>query len=168
MSQFGFKGTGKVLIDILDDAGAETGLQLKGNCKSFTITGDSETEEVTSNDRDGFGEVLFSDTLPKPHKADFVFNGFDIELFAMGFGGVATTLTQTAGSTGGTPIAITAIADRFVETGKRKISNLVVKDETDATTYTLGTDYIFNERLGMICALSTGGIGDGGRPPCGV
>ena len=161
MSQFGFKGTGKVFLDILDDSGLPTGLQLKGNCKSFSIKGDSETEEITSTDRDDFGTVLFSDTIPKPHTVDFVFNGFDIELFAAGFGGVSTTLTQASGATGGSPIAVTAIADRFVEIGKRMISAVVVKNVTDATTYVLGTDYTINERLGMICALSGGSIGDG-------
>jgi len=161
MNQFGFKGTGKVFIDVLDDSGAATGLQLKGNCKSFSIKGDSDTEEVLSNDRDDFGTVLFSDTIPKPHTVDFVFNGFDVELFAMAFGGVTTTLTQASGATSGTPIAVTAIADRFVEIGKLMISDVVVKDVTDATTYVVGTDYTINTRLGMITALSTGGIGDG-------
>ena len=160
MSKFGFKGSGKVLLDILDENGNETGLQLKGNCKSVTIKGDSDTEEVTSNDHEDFGTVLFSDTIPKPHTVSFVFNGFDVELFALGFGGVATTLTQSAGSTGGTPIVIAAISDRFVSVGKLMISDVVVTNEAGDTTYVLGTDYTINPRLGRICALSTGSIAD--------
>lgn len=160
MRQFGFKGAGKVFLDILDDSGAPTGLQLKGNCKSFSVKGDSDTEEVLSNDHEDFGTVLFSDTIPKPHTVDFVFNGFDVELFAAAFGGVSTTLTQSSGETSGTPIVLTAIADRFIEIGKRMVSAVVVQDATDTTTYVLGTDYEVNERLGLIRVLPTGSIAD--------
>ena len=39
---FSFMGNSNVLIDVLTDEGASTGLQLKGNCPSLTIKGDSE------------------------------------------------------------------------------------------------------------------------------
>lgn len=161
MNQFGFKGSGKFLMDLFDNAGNSTGLQLKGNCKSISIKGDSDTEEITSTDRDDYGVVLFSDVLPKPHTIDFVFNGFDVELFAAAFSGEASTSTQTSGSTGGTPISIVAKLDRFVEVGHRMISAVVVKDSAGTTTYTEGTDYTVNPRLGVIQALSTGSITDG-------
>lgn len=161
MNQFGFKGSGKFLMDLFDNAGNSTGLQLKGNCKSISIKGDSDTEEVTSTDRDDYGVVLFSDTLPKPHTVDFVFNGFDVELFAAAFSGDASTSTQTSGSTGATPIEIVADLDRFVEVGHRMISAVVVKNAAGTTTYVEGTDYTVNTRLGLIQALSTGAIVDG-------
>lgn len=159
MSQFGFKGSGKFLMDLFDDAGNSTGLQLKGNCKSISIKGDSDTEEVTSTDRDDYGVVLFSDTLPKPHTVDFVFNGFDVELFAAAFSGTASALTQSTGTLADQNITLTP--DRWVECGKRMISSVVLKDPTGATTYAVGTDYEVNPRLGLIMALSTGTIADG-------
>lgn len=159
MKTFAFKGSGSVLLDIFDDTGLATGLQLKGNCKEISIKGDSETEEITSTGRDDYGVVLASDTISKPHTVSFVFNQLDIELFATGFSGISTTLTQSSGSL--TDQNIVLFADRWVECNKRMISSVVLKDSTGTTTYTLGTDYEINERLGMILALSTGTIVDG-------
>jgi hypothetical protein len=147
-------------MDLFDSSGNSTGLQLKGNCKSISIKGDSDTEEVTSTDRDDYGVVLFSDTLPKPHTVDFVFDGFDVELFAAAFSGEASTSTQASGSTGASPIEIVANLDRFVAIGKRMVSAVVVKNSAGTTTYVEGTDYTVNARLGMIQALSTGSITD--------
>lgn len=156
MNFFGFKGSGDCLIDIFDDAGMPTGLQLKGNCKNITIKGAGEIEEMIGFGRDNYGMVIESDTSPKPHTVSFVFTQLDAELFAAGFSGLSTTLTQTVGTLADQ--AITLLSDRWVECGKLMISEAVVKDPTGATTYTLGTDYEVNARLGMIKALSTGTI----------
>lgn len=158
MRAFAFRGSGNVLLDIFDDAGLPTGLQLKGNCKDISIKGDSDTEEITSNGRDDYGTVLASDTLPKPHTLTAVFNQLDVELFAAGFSGVATTLTQSSGTLADHDIAL--ILDRWVECGKRMISSTVLKSPDGATTYTLNTHYQVNPRLGMIQALSSGPIVD--------
>jgi hypothetical protein len=158
MSAFAFRGSGNVLMDIFDDDGLPTGLQLKGNCKDISIKGDSDTEEITSNGRDDYGTVLASDTLPKPHTLTAVFNQLDAELFAAGFSGLSATLTQSTGTL--TDQNITLILDRWVECGKRMISSVVLKDSSSVTTYT-ATDYEVNPRLGMIKALSTGTIVDG-------
>lgn len=158
MSAFAFRGSGNVLMDIFDEDGLPTGLQLKGNCKDISIKGDSDTEEITSNGRDDYGTVLASDTLPKPHTLTAVFNQLDIELFAAGFSGVATTLTQSSGTLTDQEIILTL--DRWVECGKRMISSVVLKDPSGATTYTLA-HYEVNPRLGMIKALPAGTIVDG-------
>ena len=63
---FSFMGNSNVLIDVLTDEGASTGLELKGNCPSLTIKGDSERIEQLGAGRDDFGQVIASVTFPKP------------------------------------------------------------------------------------------------------
>jgi hypothetical protein len=158
MSAFAFKGAGKVLMDIFTAAGESTGLQLKGNCKEISIKGDSDTEEITSNDWEDYGTVLASDTIPKPHTVTFVFNQLDAELFAAGFSGVSTTLTQTSGTI--TDQDVVMRLDRFVEIGKRMISAPVLKHTSGTPSYVLDTDYEINPKLGLIQAKTGGAITD--------
>ncbi len=102
---------------------------------------------------------LASVSLPKPMKATIKFAQLSQTLFAAAFFGTNTAYSQTA-ATGKTAV-ITAIEDRFVELGVHMISNVVVKDSTEATTYTEGTDYTVNPRLGMIRAVPGGNISAG-------
>lgn len=64
----------------------------------------------------------------------------------------------------GTDVAandIVAFHDKWSPMPHIGISSAVVKDDSDTTTYVVGTDYIVNESAGTIMALSTGSIGDG-------
>jgi hypothetical protein len=87
------------------------------------------------------------------------FNQLDQALFAMAFFGTTSVFTQAAGEL--TDLPMVTIADRFVETGKLKISDVVVKNEAGTVTYDPGDDYEISETLGMIKALSTGAIAAG-------
>jgi len=156
---FSFMGNCNVLIDVLTDEAASTGLQLKGNCTSLAMTGDSERIEQLGTGRDNFGQVIGSATFPKPMALSFNLDQMDQEMFAMAFFGTNSVFTQASGSLAAE--AVVTVEDRWVEVGKLKISNVVVKDATDATTYVEGTDYEVNTRLGAIQALSTGSIGSG-------
>lgn len=157
---FSFIGAADAYIDVLTDEGVRTGLELKGNCTNFTPKPDSERKEQTGNGRANFGQVLASATLPKPMTAKITFNQLDATLFAAAFFGTNTALTQTAGNI--TPaVAVTIIHDKWVDTGVMMLNEPVFKDATDTTTYTEGTHYQVNKRLGMIKVLSTSPITDG-------
>lgn len=158
MSFFGFKGSGDVLIDIFDNAGAPAGLQLKGNCKEFKLKGDGEIEEMIGFGRDNYGQVIESDTSPKPHTVSFLFSQLDVELFAAGFSGVASTLTQSSGALAAQ--VMTMRLGKWVESGKLMISNPVLTNSEATTTYVLGTDYAINPRLGLVLATLGGAITD--------
>lgn len=156
---FGFKGSGDVFLDILDDEGKSTGLQMKGNCREMSIKADSEAEELVGFGRDNYGQVIESDVSIKPHQVTFVFNQLDAELFAMAFSGVSLGLSQSAESL--TDEEITLFEDRWVECGKRMISETALKSEDGTTTYELGKDYEVNTRLGLIRAVPGGEVSDG-------
>lgn len=164
MTAFSFIGAADAYVDLLTDEGVRTGLELKGNCTQFIPKPDSDRKEQTANGRSKWGQVLASVTLPKPMTAKITFNQLDAQLFAAAFFGTNTTLTQTSGSVAsGSPQEVTTIPNKWVEIGKYMISDVVVKDAaTGAITYTLGTHYEINTRLGMIKAISgaAGGIAD--------
>ena len=156
---FSFIGAADAYVDVLTDTGESTGLELKGNCSEFSPKPDSEVKEQTATGRSNYGQVLASVTLPKPMTATVTFNQIDAQLFAAAFFGTNSELTQSEDALSAENV--TTIADKFVEVGKYMISNVVVTDPTEVTTYVEGTDYEINTRLGMIKALSTGSITDG-------
>lgn len=157
---FSFLGAADVYMDILDDNGNPTGLALEGDCSQFTPKPDADRKERTGHGRSNFGQVIASSVLPKPMTATIVMAQLSQKLFAAAFFASSAAYSQVAGAIAAA-IPITAIADKWVEIGLHMISNLVVKDETDTTTYVLGTDYEVNTRLGMVKALSTGNIANG-------
>ena len=153
---FAFWGLGDLLIDILTDDGAETGLQLKGDCPSMSIKTDAEIKELLGHGRTNDGQVLASVVRAKPATMSFTLGQVDQDAFAMAFFGTNAAFTQAA-----TPLVdspVTTIEDRWVEIGKMRLSSVVVENTGGTVIYVLGTDYELNERLGMIMALSTGAI----------
>lgn len=162
---FSFMGNSNVLIDVLTDEGASTGLQLKGNCPSLTIKGDSERIEQLGTGRDNFGQVIASVTFPKPMSLAFTLDQVDADMFAMAFFGTNSTFTQSSGTVSEAQ-EITSIPDKWVPLGKYMVSDVVVKDEaTGLVTYVAGTHYELNPRLGLIKAIkgADGGITDNAK-----
>lgn len=73
--------------------------------------------------------------------------------------------SQSAGSVpAGTPESLVVDASLIVTLKYRDVSNVVVKDQTDAVTYVAGTDYTISPadaKAGRIVILATGGIHNG-------
>lgn len=145
---FSFFGSGDVLVDPLTSAGVQTGLQLKGECPDVSVKIDGDIEEQTGSGRDNFGQVVGSVSIPKPGAASFTFTQADIEMFAMVFYGTGAVMTQSSGT--GVAVTLDVKPGRWVEMGKFRTSNEVVKNIAGDVTYVLGTDYEINARLGLI------------------
>lgn len=154
-----FLGGGDLYIDRLTDAGVSQGAKLGGNCTQFALIPESEIKEQTGKGRDNYGQVIASATLPGKTSIKLTLNQLDAENLAIAFLGSVTAASQASGTL--SAAEVTAIQDRWVEIGKEQLSNVVVQDSTDTTTYVLGTDYELNARLGLIKVLSTGSIGNG-------
>ena len=91
-------------------------------------------------------------------KATITFTSSEIspEMLSRAYMGTKATVTQAAG----TAVAqvLTNIAfDTFYDTGIVKITQMVVKDSTDTTTYVEGTDYTYDKNTGYITFLASGG-----------
>lgn len=157
-----FLGAGDLYFDRLTDAGVPQGAKIEGSCTQFALNPESEIKEQTGRGRDNYGQVIAAATLPGKTNIKVTLNQLDAQNLAVAFLGDVVAGGQEAGSiAAGAPAVVTARLDRYVEIGKEVLSNVVVKDATDTTTYVAGTDYIVHARLGMIKVLSTGAIVNG-------
>ncbi len=155
----GFLGSGDLYMDRLTAAGVSTGKKLVGNATVFSLKSESERKELTGKGKSNYGMVLDSVALQQPGAVEVEINRLDQETLAMVFLGEASVETITGSTV--TDEAVSAIHDAFVDLAQRNISSVVVQDETDTTTYAIGTDYELNTDAGMIKVLSTGSITDG-------
>ncbi|MDW7643450.1 MAG: hypothetical protein SCI25_00245 [Desulfuromonadales bacterium] len=156
-----FLGGGDLYFDRLTDAGVSQGAKIAGATTKFALNPESELKEQVGRGRDNYGQVIASATLPGKTNISITLNQLDAANLAVAFLGDVTVGQQASGSIlVGSPVAVAAIHDRYVEIGKEELSNVVVKDDTDTTTYVEGTDYVLHARLGMIKVLSTGSIAD--------
>lgn len=156
-SPIGLIAAGDLYMDFLDSNGNSTGFQLAGNCKKFAPKVETETKENKLNGRDTFGQTAESFTRITGSSLSMTFNRYDPQILAAAFMGSAVDMAAAAGPY---TASITAIKDRWVETGYTGLDTCVVKDATDTTTYVAGTDYEVNKRTGMIKALTTDLDGD--------
>jgi len=156
---FGFIGAADAYIDILTDAGEPTGLELKGNCKSFEPKPAADRKELISTGKHTYGQVLHSVVLPQPMTANIVFDQLDQDLFQAAFFGSTVAFNQAAGSI--SDQELTVAAGKWVEVGKMRLSAVEVTDKTGTTTFVEGEDYEVNAGLGMIKAIVGGDIEDG-------
>lgn len=155
---FALMGAGKVHIDVLTDAGAATGLAIKGNCTKMSVKPDSELiEEYGASDTDLY-QTIASAVVPKPTTSESEFNFLDADLFAMAFMGTNSALTQSAGSVAAPGVDLVTIADKMVQVGKYKIADVVITNSAGDVTYVKDTHYEVNSRVGGITALSSGTI----------
>lgn len=155
-----FLGSGDVQLALLTAAGAFQGYDDAVNATKFELKVESETKEAKARGRDNDGQTLASAVRITGSKISLVFNGSTPSLFAAIFLGDAVKLTGVGGT--GTAEVVTALEDKWTPVTNigSGISDVVVKDATDTTTYVEGTDYTVDLVTGMIKALSTGSISD--------
>lgn len=158
-----FLGEGDLLVDLYDDVSlvwADAWSEL-GEASKFAIKPNSERLERESRARNKRGQVIASVALTKPAEIEIVLGEVNSQTMRLAFQATASALAQGAGTM--VDQAVTAKLDAWVPIGFRNITaaGLTVQDVTDTTTYVLGTDYEINYRLGMLRALSGGGIAGG-------
>lgn len=168
-----FLGGGDLYIDRLTSAGAVQGYKVAGNATKFALIPESEIKEQTGRGRTNYGQVIASATLPGKTSIKMTLNQLDADNLAIAFLGSVTAGSQTSGSvTAVDPDELTVIVDRWLEIGKEDLSEVVVKGtdmtgdggtDKSATTYTAGTHYLLNPRLGLIKVLDVTGAPDAGE-----
>lgn len=155
----GIIAAGDLYMDFLDSDGNNTGFVLAGNCKKFAPKIETEVRENKANGRDTYGQTTETFSRITGNSLSMVFNRYDPSILAAAFHGTAADQTAAAGAYAAN--SVTAVHDKWVETGYTGLDTVTVKDQTDVTTYVEDTDYTVNKRTGMVKALSTGSIGDG-------
>jgi hypothetical protein len=124
----------------------------------FAITPQSEKKEATSKDKGKYGQVVASVLLQQAPEFAVTISDVDGPALAMALMGDLETLNVGGGSV--TTEEVTAKLDVYVDLAQRNITagSVVVKDETESTTYEEGTDYEVNYAMGWIRALPGGDI----------
>lgn len=150
---------GDVYFNRLDASGNPLGLVALGNTSKFAIKESADQKIRTSRGRSTYGQALDVVFVKKPSEISIAGDEFDANGLAIALLGDVSTLTQSSGTA--TAEAVTAKLGYWVPLAHGRVSSVVVKDATDATTYVAGTDYLVNAELGMIQALTGGTITDG-------
>lgn len=129
-----------------------------GNASAFSISVETENlehfssrEGTKTKDKDIVTQIKAKGTLTLD---DVNVNNIKEWFFGTSIAETVQTVASDVASD------LTAASDKWVQIGKYDITNLVVKDVTDVTTYVLETDYEVDTSAGLLRALSSGAIGD--------
>jgi hypothetical protein len=160
-----FIGAGNLNIDVYDSAGNKTGELDVGNAISFAINAPAvEKKERKGFRLDNYAKTIKSVITKVEQDLKFTLTDINRKNLALAMFGVDADYTQTAGNNTAAAEAVVAIEDKWVKLVSRSLDPAtppVVKDVTDITTYTEGTDYEIDYRVGRIKVLSGGVIAGG-------
>lgn len=130
-----------------------------GNSETFNISPQSDEVTIISNLKDTFGQALETMRDPKPTQFSFDINTFNPETFAEVNLGTVTE-RSTAGSTVTAEGHVAHLGKWIMADFAESMTAMVVTDTaTGLTEYILGTDYEFNNDVG-IRPLSSGSISE--------
>jgi len=128
------------------------------NVPEFTYSpGDPERFERKSYKRDTFGQVLDEAVTPGTPTVSITTDTINSEIGAYLFLGTESSMDQDATPVTDEAITVTEL-DKGYKLAKYDVGSVVVQDDTDTTTYTLGTDYTLDAESGIIYILSGGAI----------
>lgn len=151
MADYSYIGVGKVY---LREVGASAGLTEIGNCTALNFAVQEETKELRDYTSTG-GGVLNEVRRITGVEISLTMAEYSPDNLARALYG--TTAAEVAGSV--TAEVVTAYKGALARLAYPNPTSVVVKDETDTTTYVAGTDY--EVRPGGIFVLSGGSITDG-------
>lgn len=161
-------GRGKVSFSrfIGGDITKLEGYRYVGNTPEFALSIEQEVLDHFSSDA-GIREKDDSVPLEVNRTGSMVCDDIQRDNVALFFFGTAATVTQ-AGDTDVVDNSLVVKKGRTYHIGKtaakpdgdRALTNVVVKDDGDVTTYVLDTDYSLDAARGLITIISAGAIAD--------
>lgn len=155
-----FRGSLDLYYQVENADGSFGPLHPAGNVTNFDIVPEAEELEVIDTGNSYYGQSADSMIDAKPTKSSFSVNRFNLDNWAMAFMG--DYAARTAVETSVADEEQTASLGDMIKLAGLDVSAIVVKDETDTTTYVLNTDYeIVDAALGIIKPVVDGSIGDG-------
>lgn len=122
-------------------------------CNVFEITrADGETQELKSKQRGRYDQTIYSESTPGTPSLKLEFLEAPADIFALMFAGTNQALSQSAGAVTDQEVTVTAkekwlqLPHRFINSGVAA----VIKNQAEAVTYVVTTDYVIDYRLGLI------------------
>lgn len=154
----GFIGCGTVYINRQNADGTYDGFKKVGNATKLAIKTSSTLKERKSKACGSFGQTVDSVSIPDSTELTMSLDDLDANNLAIAFLGTNSALNNSAGSV----LSEVVIAGAFgasVQLAGRNISNVVVKDQSDTTTFVAGTDYnVILESAGLVEIIEGGAI----------
>jgi hypothetical protein len=117
----------------------------------------SEVETITHDNTEG--STIFEDiSILKKITGKIAIESIEVspDMLTKAFLGTKYVTSVPAGTNVTANVTVTEF-DKALSIGTKYVSNVVVKDDTDATTYVEGTDYTIDYTNGTITVLSSGG-----------
>ena len=155
---------GRVFFNPLNEATDEyQGEIYLGNCPSFTISIETEKAEHYSSET-GLREKDASVLVEVKRNGSITCDNMNSANVALFISGSTGEVSQASGSV--TDEAIAVMPGRYYQlglsaltpVGARLVSSVIVKDNTGATTYAAGTDYVLDADKGRLQILAAGAI----------
>ena len=154
---------GDVYLDLYVNS-ALTGMVGPINATKFAISpGTAEKIDRISYQRDTFGQALDSVVFPGVASLSIDSDDAGAEVLQYALLGTLSDVSDAQGTVStGSPENVTARLGYKVKLAHRKVASVVVKDVTNATTYSATTDYnLVDASAGLLYILPTGTIADG-------
>ncbi len=150
-------GKGELFFDPLVDDVNQGEISL-GNAPEVSITPEIEELEHVSS-LEGLNKVDVKIVTSLKLIVAATLEEFNQENIEMIFLGEKTTISQTASTVTDEEVTIVKL-DAYFKLDYRKISSVVVKDETGVTTYVEDEDYSVDYKIGRIKAITGGAIAE--------
>lgn len=138
--------------------GVEQGFKRFGNAIKFEIKENTDPKKRISKQRDSYGDVIDEVHIRQAPEIEIELDDLNKDNIALVFLASVTSESVSSGSIVSEPVTVITL-DSSVRLANGAVSNVVVKDVTDVTTYTVGTDYdILDAKLGLIYIIDGGAI----------
>lgn len=151
-----FRGQGPLYLAQRDANGNPTGFTFIGDVSQATLQPQIERSEKLENVT-GSSAVAVSTLKAVKYGISLTMDSIKASHLALALAASITTVAAASV----TDEAHNGYHDKMIGLDNIKVSNVVVTNDTGATTYVVSTDYIVHPDEGMIEILSTGSITDG-------
>ena len=156
----GFLGSGDLYFRRTTN-GVLGGWKRFGNATKLEIKENVDEKQRISSQRLTDGSALDTVNIKKPTTIELILDDINRDNLSLAFLGTNGSTVVAAGTSTSEPQTIHTVGGA-IKTDFDKISNVVVKDVTDATTYVAGTDYnVLDSDMGLVDIVSGGAISDG-------
>ena len=158
MNPKAYAGVGCLYMAAVNSAGTITGPWLKvGNAYPLSVQVTTEQQKQVSRMCDTAGQTLAVKTEITDTVGSFTLREWDAANLAMALSGSVVAMSGAGASI--TDEDVTALAPgEYMELEHPNVTNVVIQDATDTTTYVEGTDYAINPKLGFITIIESGDI----------
>ena len=160
ISNNGILFAGRIRIDVHDESGVSGGYSDEINATQLEVVANKNEVSRSITSHENYGQSKGTVVIPEPTTMTLACDQLSAPIWQLAF--LATLEDYSQGSGSILAEVVTSRLDRWIKFSTFEnftAGTELVQDNTDTTTYVLGTDYLIDYELGMIKALTSGAIG---------